>query len=403
MLALGTAQPRTAMLAGEQDRLEKERQFRDLEVSYKQLSFLLERLNSYNTQATLVTGFAFTAFSADALQALPYEDSPIRAYLFCFFCSLAMAAAIAAVVLSSYLMARSERLAMNSSVEMAVAATRLRTPRVKWLYTISLVGLVGAACFLVFATCGGEEAHCNGVGWMVVGVFVSFIAICTACICRVAQDFDQAAEVSARVGSECRDVLLESDAAAGSSGSSRDASIRASSGRTIRAGSRRAPDSTRACKLAEAEPVVMCTEFRLRGAEGASLSLFMPSWRRAGDSSSLGVKMDFRRLTSSLAAAQQAAHTSASLEADAITKGGLISGERLMWDANERRGMLELRHKEILSRIDILNQMSTQAMLVAGAAVTGLGGESLQVVNEEVGCRCRWLLLAPLVLDPHSP
>ena len=118
--------------------------------------------------------------------------------------------------------------------------------------------------------------------------------------------------------------------------------------------------------------------------------------------------MDFhRRLTSSLAAAQQAAHTPASPEADAITKGGLISGERLMWDANERRGMLELRHKEILARIDILNQMSTQAMLIAGAAVTGLGGESLQVVNEEVlresGCRRRWLLLALLVLDPYSP
>lgn len=122
----------------------------------------------------------------------------------------------------------------------------------------------------------------------------------------------------------------------------------------------------------------------------------------------LATCMDFhRRLTSSLAAAQQAAHTSASPEADAITKGGLISGERLMWDANERRGMLELRHKEILARIDILNQMSTQAMLIAGAAVTGLGGESLQVVNEEVlresGCRRRWLLLALLVLDPYSP
>ena len=209
----------------------EERQFRDLEVSYKQLSFLLERLNSYNTQATLVTGFAFTAFSADALQALPYEDSPIRAYLFCFFCSLAMAAAIAAVVLSSYLMARSERLAMNSSVEMAVAATRLRTPRVKWLYTISRVGLVGAACSSSSRRAAGRR-HCNGVGWM-SSESSSSIAICTACICRVAQDFDQAAEVSARVGSECRDVLLESDAAAGpsSGSSSRDASIRASSAR----------------------------------------------------------------------------------------------------------------------------------------------------------------------------
>ena len=134
-------------------------------------------------------------------------------------------------------------------------------------------------------------------------------------------------------------------------------------------------------------------------------SLRAPCWRlvlTAICASSLA-QMDFRRLTSSLAAAQQAAHTSASSEAEAITKGGLISGERLMWDANERRGMLELRHKEILARIDILNQMSTQAMLVAGAAVTGLGGESLQVVNEEVGCRCRWLLLALLVLDPYSP
>eukprot|EP00964_Phaeocystis_antarctica_P071509 scaffold43647_cov53-Phaeocystis_antarctica.AAC.1 len=49
-----------------------------------------------------------------------------------------------------------------------------------------------------------------------------------------------------------------------------------------------------------------------------------------------------RRLSSSPAARQ---HTSASASseaapfaAEAITKGGLISGERLMWDANERRG-----------------------------------------------------------------
>ena len=213
------------MLAGEQDRLEKERQFRDLEVSYKQLSFLLDRLNSYNTQATLVTGFAFTAFSADALQALPYEDSPIRSYLFCFFCSLAMAAAIAVVCISSYLMARSERLAMNSSVEMAVAATRLRMSLVIVLYGISLVGLFGAACFLVFATCGGAEEHCNGVGWMVVGVFCISATVCSAFICWIGRSFDHYAEVSMRGGSEYRDVLLVGEAAAdpNTGSSSRDA------------------------------------------------------------------------------------------------------------------------------------------------------------------------------------
>ena len=206
------------MLAGEQDRLEKERQFRDLEVSYKQLSFLLERLNSYNTQATLVTGFAFTAFSADALQALPYDNSPIRAYLFCFFCSLAMAAAIAVVCISSYLMARSERLAMNSSVEMAVAATRLRMPIVIVLYGVSLIGLFGAACFLVFATCGGADEQCNGVGWMVVAVFCCFATVCAAFIYWIGRSFDHYALASARGGSEYRDVLLESEPAVGAAG-----------------------------------------------------------------------------------------------------------------------------------------------------------------------------------------
>ena len=91
-----------------------------------------------------------------------------------------------------------------------------------------------------------------------------------------------------------------------------------------------------------------------------------------------------RRLSSPTAAARTIASSeAASFAAEGITQGGLISGERLMWDAHEKRGMLELRHKEILARIDILNQMSTQAMLIAGAAVQGLGGESLQIVQEE--------------------
>ena len=52
----------------------------------------------------------------------------------------------------------------------------------------------------------------------------------------------------------------------------------------------------------------------------------------------------------------------------AVSSGGMISGERSMWDANKERGTLELRHKEILARIDILNQLNTQAMLIAGCA-----------------------------------
>lgn len=38
----------------------------------RQLQFLLDRLNLLNTQCTLVCGFAFTSFSADALHDMPY-------------------------------------------------------------------------------------------------------------------------------------------------------------------------------------------------------------------------------------------------------------------------------------------------------------------------------------------
>ena len=48
----------------ERDRLQKERHLHEVQLHQKQLGYLLERCNSYATQATLVTGFAFTSFSA---------------------------------------------------------------------------------------------------------------------------------------------------------------------------------------------------------------------------------------------------------------------------------------------------------------------------------------------------
>ena len=65
-----------------------------------------------------------------------------------------------------------------------------------------------------------------------------------------------------------------------------------------------------------------------------------------------------------------------------MPQAGLLDAEKKMWDANLERGTLELRHKQILARIDILNQLNTQAMLVAGCAVANLSGESLQIVEE---------------------
>ena len=62
--------------------------------------------------------------------------------------------------------------------------------------------------------------------------------------------------------------------------------------------------------------------------------------------------------------------------------GSAFGAERAMWDATLERGMVELRHKQILARVEVLNSMNTQAMLVAGAAVASMGGESLQTLDD---------------------
>lgn len=55
-----------------------------------------------------------------------------------------------------------------------------------------------------------------------------------------------------------------------------------------------------------------------------------------------------------------------------------------MWDATLERGMVELQHQQISARVDVLNSMNTQAMLVAGAAFSSLGGESLETLEDEM-------------------
>mmetsp|Transcript_26433 Transcript_26433/g.84728 ORF Transcript_26433/g.84728 Transcript_26433/m.84728 type:complete len:464 (+) Transcript_26433:162-1553(+) len=62
---------------------------------------------------------------------------------------------------------------------------------------------------------------------------------------------------------------------------------------------------------------------------------------------------------------------------------GMLEAEQQMWVANQKRDLLELRHRQILARVDWLNQLNTQAMLVAGSAVASLGGESLETIADE--------------------
>ena len=170
-----------AMLA-ERERLEKERHLHELQLQQRQLSYLLERCNSYATQATLVTGFAFTSFSADALKDLDYANSPARSFLFVLSGAITMALSISAVGVSSYLTGKAERLAMEVDVKTAVALVRYRMSWVTVPYTISLLFLWTCAALLVFATCKSkeqttpldpkDEALCNLNGVFVVLIFV---------------------------------------------------------------------------------------------------------------------------------------------------------------------------------------------------------------------------------------
>jgi hypothetical protein len=120
---------------------------------------LLERCNSFATQATLVTGFAFTSFSASALTELSYTKSPERAFLFVLTGATTMALSIASVGVSSFLTGKAERIAMEVDVRTAVALVRYRISWVSVPFYMSLITLWTCAAMLVFATCSAERGE----------------------------------------------------------------------------------------------------------------------------------------------------------------------------------------------------------------------------------------------------
>ena len=89
--------------AGRARALEKERHLHELQLQQRQLTYLLERCNAYATQATLATGFAFTAFSAEALKDLDYVHRFIFSFTFVLSGAVTMTLSIG-VLSSSYLM-----------------------------------------------------------------------------------------------------------------------------------------------------------------------------------------------------------------------------------------------------------------------------------------------------------
>uniref|UniRef100_A0A7S4FAL5 Transmembrane protein n=1 Tax=Chrysotila carterae TaxID=13221 RepID=A0A7S4FAL5_CHRCT len=60
------------------------------------------------------------------------------------------------------------------------------------MYAVSLVGLFGAACGLLFAMCHSHKiGSCDVVGYMVVIVFFIVIALCIGLSLAISRQFDR--------------------------------------------------------------------------------------------------------------------------------------------------------------------------------------------------------------------
>ena len=110
-------------------------------------------------QATLVTGFAFTSFSADALQVLDYSNSPARSFAFIVCGAATMALSISSVGVASYLTGAAERLAMETSVRRASSICRYRMKWITNAYGLSLICLFFSAALLVLGARGVGGGH----------------------------------------------------------------------------------------------------------------------------------------------------------------------------------------------------------------------------------------------------
>lgn len=166
-----------SMLA-ERERLEREREFHELDLQRKRLAHLLGRCNSFATQATLVSGFSFTSFSVDALTNLSFTDSPYRSFAFVASAAMTITLSISVVGVASFIELQAEKVAMEVDVRTAVSLVKWRMGWVLWPFYGSLAFLWLSAALTVFAVCHSDasdnESMCDASG---VGVILIFVLV----------------------------------------------------------------------------------------------------------------------------------------------------------------------------------------------------------------------------------
>ena len=140
------------------------------EINSRSLEQYHQMLNAFNTQATLIVGFALSAINHDNLNALASDQSrycvyaqrkPAWAYVFGCSTVACISISLTCIAASFYLMWRSQMYALHVGVRAAVAMVRI------WLKSIVVIYLFGMLFFFLnigYSLFAGKKAADNPWG-----------------------------------------------------------------------------------------------------------------------------------------------------------------------------------------------------------------------------------------------
>ena len=151
------------MLNASKDALDIESKVRQLEVHLRELSNIHQSLNSLSVQATLVVGFSLASLSADNLATLGDDTSSFCIYkgssmalgfLFVLSNSISISLNITVVGISSYLIYRSQRAALDTNTEAATTKLRLVSVKIYSMFVVALIAFFVSAILIVWLFIG---------------------------------------------------------------------------------------------------------------------------------------------------------------------------------------------------------------------------------------------------------
>lgn len=128
------------------------------EIEYRRLEQLHSQLESFNLQATLIVGFVFTTLNADSLVALSDDLSknciykaPVVAHFYIVLTVMAVGLCMGCVMLSAYVVWKSQRTANDLSVRHTVALVRKIRMHIMSAYFVGMGSFFISFLFLLCA------------------------------------------------------------------------------------------------------------------------------------------------------------------------------------------------------------------------------------------------------------